>query len=149
MIKLVLIYILFNQTLNGKVVGVTDGDTITILSNNKQYKIRLAEIDAPEKTQAFGTRAKIALSEKVFGEMATIKVSTKDRYGRIVGYVFVQGKNINKEMVKEGYAWFYNQYGKDISIKQEEFNARLNRQGLWVENNPIPPWEYRRLKKKR
>lgn len=124
-----------------------DGDTITVLKDFQQYKVRLAEIDAPEKTQPFGNQAKIVLSDKIFGKEVTVKVKEKDRYGRYVGYVEYENKNINLEMVKEGYAWQYKHYSHDSKYAQAEMHAKTNNLGLW--NFPIqtPPWEFRSASK--
>jgi endonuclease YncB( thermonuclease family) len=93
------------ESLSGKVVGVTDGDTITVLVGQSPVKVRLAEIDTPENGQPWGTRAKQALSDKVFGEVVEVRVVDTDRYGRTVGRVYRGGRDINREMVREGHAW--------------------------------------------
>lgn len=132
----------------GKVVGIADGDTITVLdASNAQHKIRLAEIDTPEKSQAFGSRAKQALSEKIFGKTVTIQYDTKDRYGRIVGTVMLGERRINMEMVAEGWAWHYKQYSKSDELAGAETAARKDKLGLWADKDPTPPWEYRRGEK--
>lgn len=137
---------LFGQSFTGKVVSVSDGDTITVLVDFEQKKVRLAEIDAPEKKQAFGNKAKIALSDKVFGKTVTVDYKEKDRYGRFVGYVKVDNKNINLEMVEEGYAWRYTNYSKDYNYAIAQGKAQANKSGLWVDPNPIPPWTFRKKK---
>src|SRR5215475_14768406 len=96
------------QTITGKVVGVSDGDTITVLdASNQQHKIRLEGIDAPESNQDFGSRAKQSLSDLVFGKTVTVTSEAKDMYGRVLGDVTVDGKNVNLEQVRRGMAWFY------------------------------------------
>ena len=139
------------ETIEGKVVGVHDGDTITLLTGNEiQHRIRLSEIDAPETSQAFGTQAKKQLSKKIFGKMVGVEYQGKDRYGRIIGKIYLGkiGKRwINKEMVVEGFAWHYKQYSTDMKLAQAESIARVNRRGLWADNNPTPPWEFRRKPK--
>jgi hypothetical protein len=139
--------LVFSQTINGRVVAVTDGDTIVVLdNNNQQHKVRLAEIDAPEKSQPFGTAAKNALSNKIFGENVAVNYKTIDRYGRVVGYVNKNNRNINLEMAEEGFAWQYNQYSKDPAYAIAQRNAQQNQLGLWQQPFPTPPWEYRRNK---
>ena len=113
---LLFLQLISSQIYDGKVVGVTDGDTITVLVGTEQKKIRLAEIDAPEKSQAFGNLSKMMLSEKVFGKEVRVTVSNKDRYNRYVGKVTCNGRNVNEEMVKEGYAWHYKQYESVVYI---------------------------------
>jgi endonuclease YncB( thermonuclease family) len=140
------VFLLFGQNFEGRVVSVTDGDTIGVLVNNMERKVRLSDIDAPEKAQAFGSRAKMALSEKVFGKTVKVDVHDKDRYGRYVGTITIDNKNINLEMVKEGYAWWYRQYSKNYEFGKAEIEARNSKNGLWIDPFPIPPWEYRSKK---
>ena len=138
------------STYTGKVVGVHDGDTLTLLTADKrQIKVRLAEIDTPESRQPYGSRAKQALSDKVFGKTITLEPETVDRYGRVVGYVILDGRDVNREMVREGHAWVYRQYLRDRSLLAEEQVARENRRGLWAlpEAQRTPPWEWRHLAK--
>ena len=140
------VFLVFGQHFEGKVVSVADGDTIGVLIDNMERKIRLSDIDAPERTQAFGSRAKIALSDKVFGKTVKVTVHDKDRYGRYVGTITSNNKNINLEMVKEGHAWWYRQYSKNYEFGQAELEARKNKEGLWLDPSPTPPWEYRKNK---
>lgn len=132
------------------VVGVADGDTLTVRCGEpgayEQVKIRLAEIDAPEKKQAFGQRSKQHLSDLCFQQQATITPRTKDRYGRTVARVQCQGEDANAAMVKAGMAWAYTKYLTDPAIKRLELDARAARVGLWVDADPTPPWEFRRSK---
>lgn len=150
---IVLFFVCFSLTfagesIHGKVIGVHDGDTLTMLvDGNKKIKIRLAQIDAPESSQAFGQKSKQALAKKTFGKDAVIIQETVDRYGRIVGDVFVSGENINEIQVKQGMAWVYRQYAHDKSLVYAEMLARNNRIGLWSESNPVPPWDFRRYSK--
>lgn len=137
-------------TLEGWVVGVHDGDTITVLDADKrQHKIRLAGIDAPESKQSFGTRSKQHLSDLVFNKPVTVQWSKRDRYDRIVGVVIVNGGDVNLEQVRAGMAWWYRQYAKEQpagsrqSYEIAENDARTKEQGLWSDSNPIPPWEWR------
>ena len=129
----------------GKVVGVTDGDTLTVLyQGKKQYKIRLQHIDCPESAQDFGTKAKQALSKKGFGKVVTIKFEEMDRYKRILGDVYVGKEWINLEMVKEGMAWHYKFYSKDTAMAAGETKAKVGKLGIWSMPNPTPPWDFRR-----
>lgn len=132
-------------TLIGRVVGVTDGDTITVLVDQQQVRVRLTEIDTPEKAQPWGTRANQALSEKVFGKTVEVRSEGTDRYGRTLGRVYVDGRDVNREMVREGNAWVYRQYMKDESLLTDEEYARVNGLGLWSlpEAQQVPPWEWR------
>ena len=138
------------ETITGKVVGVAGGDTITVLQNKTQYKIRLWGIDCPEKHQAFGQKAKQFTADMVFGKEVEVHVDTQDRYGRSVGIVYVGETCVNAEIIKAGFAWVYTKYCKqpicDKWLGIEEA-ARTEKVGLWVENNPEPPWEFRRAGK--
>jgi endonuclease YncB( thermonuclease family) len=103
------------QTITGKVVAIADGDTLTILDDQKrQHKIRLDGIDAPESSQDFGSRAKQSLSDLVFGKTVTVTSWKKDRYGRTLGKVTLDGKDINQEQIDRGMAWFYRQFAKEL-----------------------------------
>lgn len=135
-----------HKVISGKVVGVTDGDTITVLDSKVQHKIRLAEIDTPEKKQAFGAKCKQVLSDKIFGKEVKILWDKEDRYKRIIGTVIFNEGNINREMISEGYAWHYKQYSKSKELEELEQKAREKRLGLWIDKNPIPPWEFRKKK---
>lgn len=127
------------------VIGISDGDTITILQPDKtKLKIRLAEIDCPEKRQPFGTKAKEALGDKIFGKNVHVEWSKKDRYGRAIGDVYLGGRYINKEMVEEGWAWHYTKYSHSKEMAKAEKYARSNKLGLWIDAHPIPPWEFRK-----
>jgi endonuclease YncB( thermonuclease family) len=127
-----------------KVVGIADGDTCTVLTADKQQvKIRLAGIDCPESSQAFGTKAKQALSDKVFGQTVEVKEQNKDRYGRTVADLYVGARWINLEMVTEGWAWHYKAYSKDPQLAEVEQMARLAKLGLWADKAPVPPWDFR------
>lgn len=142
------------KTLTGVVVGVADGDTITVLdAERQQHKIRLAGIDAPEKKQAFGQKSKASLSSMVFGKTVTVEWTKRDRYRRIIGVVLVNGVDSNLEQVKAGMAWWYRQYAKEQTAPQRaayeaaENQAKVGRVGLWVDANPMAPWEFRHGKK--
>jgi len=132
------------QTFSAKVVGVSDGDTVTVLLGQETFKIRLNGIDCPESKQAFGTQAKQFASDMVFGKTVTVKVYDKDRYGRLVADIIIGEKNLNRELVKAGLAWHYKAYSKDQSLAQLEQEARQARRGLWADKAPVAPWEFRR-----
>jgi endonuclease YncB( thermonuclease family) len=135
-------------TFSAKVVGIADGDTLTVLNNEKQeVKIRLSEIDAPEAHQAFGSRSKQSLSDLCFGQQAEIITQTKDRYKRTVGRVKCSGVDVNTEQVNRGMPWVYPQYAKDQNLYIHQSDAKLARRGLWIDPSPIPPWEFRKLKR--
>jgi endonuclease YncB( thermonuclease family) len=127
----------------GKVVGVSDGDTLTVLISGRQTKVRLAEIDAPEKRQPFGKRSKQSLSDLVYGKRVKVNQQDVDRYGRVVGRVYTESLDVNAEQLKRGMAWIYGQYNRDRSLLAVEQEARGAKRGLWTDPNPIPPWEYR------
>ncbi len=134
----------------GVVVSVHDGDTITVLDQQKvQRKIRLDAIDAPETGQAYGTQSKKYLSTLVASRSVRIVFNEKDRYGRILGTVYVGGTNVNLKVVEAGYAWHYVSFAKDkLEYAAAEASARKARRGLWADSQqPIPPWEFRKTKK--
>nr|BDD45870.1 hypothetical protein 19 [Desulfobulbaceae bacterium] len=135
----------------GKVVGISDGDTIKILDSKKrQHKIRLYGIDCPEGGQAYGNSAKSATSKLVYGKVVEVNVLDIDRYGRAVGLVFFNNVNINAELIKQGYAWVYHKYCKISSCTSWELyeaSARNQKRGLWADPHPIPPWDYRASKR--
>jgi endonuclease YncB( thermonuclease family) len=133
------------EIVEGRVVGVQDGDTFTLLiAENQTIRIRLAQIDAPESQQAFGQRSKQSLSELVFKKKVQVKKETVDRFGRIVGTVFVGDLDVNREQVNRGMAWVFLKFLHDKSLIAVEAIARQGKIGLWSDPNPVPPWEYRR-----
>ncbi len=132
------------DTLTGRVVGVSDGDTITLLVERQQVKVRLVEIDAPEKAQAFGNRSKQSLSDLCFGMDAQVQEKGKDRYGRSLGRVNCNGTDANAEQVRRGMAWVYDKYVTDHALYQLQNEAKAASRGLWYDPNPVPPWEWRR-----
>lgn len=147
--------ILFSQNSfawSGKVIGVTDGDTIKVLRDGKQVKIRLYGIDCPEKRQAFGQKAKQFTADLVAGKMVDVEDLDIDRYGRTVGMVRVGKMNVNEEIVRSGYGWVYRKYCKKHPLYQEwlelENMARIGKKGLWQDPMPVPPWEWRRQEKR-
>lgn len=132
----------------GKVVSVSDGDTVKILvSSNKELKIRLAQIDAPEKSQPFGKKSKQSLSDMILRAQIRVVQEDIDRYGRIVGRIYKDNLDINAEQVRRGMAWVYRRYASDPSFFELEKEAKLNKRGLWQDAKPTPPWEYRRTKR--
>ena len=142
---------LFSAEIKGKVVAVTDGDTITVLDemDKGNFKIRLDKIDAPEKNQAFGNKAKQFLSSLIFGKQVSIRYKAVDRYGRILGVIYCDGAEINLVMVQNGYAWHYSYYDKTPAYIQAEKQARADKKGLWADPNPVNPYKFRKMKKKR
>lgn len=143
--------IAYADLISGRVVGVTDGDTITALdSSNTQHKIRLAGIDAPEKSQPFGSASKKSLSDLVYGKQVTVDWQKHDRYGRIVGKVLINNLDANLEQIKRGMAWFYAKYQNEQSVQDRldyasaQDDAQKNHLGLWADKNPTPPWEFRK-----
>jgi len=135
---------LYADSWQGKVVGISDGDTIKVLKDGKQVKIRLAAIDCPEKGQPYSNKAKQFTADLVAGKTVKVWQTATDRYGRIVGFVFVGDKNLNKELLTAGLAWHYKQYSRDPELAKLEFRARSAKRGLWSEPSPVPPWEWRR-----
>ncbi|MDR3087742.1 MAG: thermonuclease family protein [Azoarcus sp.] len=133
----------------GTVVSVFDGDTIDVLVIRKPLRVRLAKIDAPEKGQPFGTRSRRALAAAVSGKTVTVRESGVDQYGRILGTILLEGRNINRMMVEEGWAWAYRQYLKDRSLLDAEATARAGVRGLWIDKKPVAPWVWRRRHRRR
>lgn len=139
-----------SQEYRGRVVGISDGDTFTLLTEDKkQVKVRLSEIDTPETAQPFGTKAKQTLSDLVFGKDVVVIKADTDRYGRIVGHVYVNEVHVNRRLVYDGMAWAYRQYLKDKTLLQDEQKAREAKRGLWSlpSTEQLPPWEWRRNNK--
>jgi micrococcal nuclease len=133
-----------------KVVSISDGDTFTGLdSQNRQVKIRLHGIDAPEKDQAFGNVARKALGDLIEGKVVDVQQVDKDRYGRVVANVHVGGVYVNREQIAKGLAWRYVQYDKRGEFTEVEQAARRARKGLWADPKPVPPWEWRKSEKER
>lgn len=136
-----------NIIFKAKVIGIKDGDTITVLKDNKEPTvIRLAEIDCPEYKQPFGNKAKQFTSKQVFGRIVEIEIADIDQYDRYIGKVFYENKYLSAELVKNGFAWVYRRYSNNAELVEMENIAKANRIGLWSESNPIAPWEWRRRK---
>jgi len=138
------------ETLIGRVVGVSDGDTLTVLIENggakTPMKVRLAEIDAPESKQPWGSRAKQALSALVYNKTVRVDAQTTDRYGRKVAEIYVGDEWVNARMVRDGHAWVYRQYSRNRELLRLEDEARTSKRGLWSlpESQRTPPWAWRR-----
>ena len=134
--------------LRGRVVAVSDGDTVTVLDAERhQHKVRLAGIYAPEKAQAFGQASKISLSDQIFGREVAVTWDKRDRYGRIIGKISVDHLDVCLEQVRRGMAWHYKQYARDqapddrVTYAEAEVAARAARAGLWRDVAPVAPWE--------
>ena len=152
------------ETLFGQVIGVSDGDTVTVLDAGKEsYRVRLAGIDAPEKKQPFGDRSKQTLSALVFGKPVEVEWHKRDRYGRLIGKILVAKPDsactddrcpkvidASLSQIEAGLAWHYKQYAKEqanedrMRYAEAENTARVKRLGLWSEGDPVPPWEWRK-----
>lgn len=139
------------NVLEGRVVGVADGDTITVLDASKtQHRVRLVGIDAPEKSQAYGSKSKQSLSNMVYGKKVTVLWDKQDRYKRILGKVLTDWGDVNLAQIEDGMAWHYKRYMNDQPIKDQmsyddaERTARHLRKGLWADASPTPPWVWRR-----
>jgi endonuclease YncB( thermonuclease family) len=145
-ILLVAIFLTYQtESFKAIVIGVTDGDTIVVLTNeNKQVKIRLEGIDCPESKQEFGYKAKQATSDLCFEKEVTIEKTGEDLYGRTLAYVYVGELCINKVLLRLGMAWHFKKYNKDPELSMIEVEARQNRIGLWSQSSPMAPWEWRK-----
>jgi len=147
----------FADTFRGKVIGVSDGDTVKVLREEGgqkiQEKIRLLGIDAPEKKQPYGPQSKESLSQKIFGREVEVEWKKKDRYGRTLGKIKLGGKDMNLTQVEEGLAWHYGQYAKEEfpgdadRYEAAEGKAREAKLGLWAASFAKAPWDYRRARK--
>lgn len=139
---------------SGRVVSVSDGDTLTVLGSNKQqYKIRLQGIDAPEKTQPFGQKCKEDLLTRAVNLDGTVEAKKFDRYGRIIGKVSINGADLALEQIKAGCGWYYTDYAKELSAADQaayaaaEKAARKTKRGLWKDKDPQAPWDFRKTQK--
>lgn len=137
----------FAMNIKGKVIKIADGDTITIQTlNNERIKVRLYGIDAPEKKQDYGIKSLDVLKELSYGKTVDVEVKEKDRYGRTVGIVFLNGEEINLKMIETGNAWHYKKYAKEkANYSNAEAEARKSKLGLWNSDKQISPWEYRKI----
>lgn len=136
--------------LDAEVVGVADGDTVTLrvddADGSRQVRLRLVEIDTPERGQPWGARARQALADKVFRQRVRVASAGEDRYGRLLGRIYIGKRDINRELVREGHAWVYRQYSSDVWLLEDEQLAQQAGDGLWSlpEAQRMPPWEWRR-----
>jgi endonuclease YncB( thermonuclease family) len=139
-------FLVYAEQFTGKAVGISDGDTVSVLREGKAVKVRLHGVDTPEKTQAFGTQARKFTSDLAFQQTVTVVIRATDRYGRLVGEVLLpDGRSLNQELVKAGMAWWYRPYApNDIMLAQLEAEARTAKRGLWADAHPVPPWEWRK-----
>ena len=143
------------ETLIGRVIGIADGDTLTLLdATNAQHKIRLSGIDSPEKSQPFGQHCKKSLSDLAYDRLATVESNKLDRYGRVIGKVWVESQDVNLEQIRRGCGWHYKKYQNEqslddrLSYNNAEESARSNKIGLWTDNTPVPPWDWRAERRK-
>lgn len=142
--------LLHAQAFTGKVVKIADGDTFTVLLDNKQQKrIRLHGVDCPEKAQDFGNVAKEYISNLIAGKSVTILPTKKDRYGRMVAIVKIDTTNINESLLRAGLAWHYKQYDNTPHWAELEHEARNHHRKIWSAKNPTPPWQWRKRKRVR
>lgn len=124
----------------GKVVGISDGDTITVMHDSRPEKVRLNAVDAPEKGQPFGEKARQFTARLAFGQEVIVRVVDHDRHGRTVAHVILaDGRSLNRELVRAGYAWWYRRYSKDLLLAELEARARATRAGLWADPDPVSP----------
>lgn len=128
-------------------IGISDGDTLTVLQDSRQTKIRLAEIDAPELGQPHGRRAKGHLSALCHGKRAQVAPITKDIYGRTVARVSCDGVDASTDLLRHGLAWVYDKHSTDKSLYRLQDEARSAGIGLWSESSPTPPWQWRKAAK--
>jgi endonuclease YncB( thermonuclease family) len=139
---------LFSQTtLTAKVVGIKDGDTVIVLDSlNNQTTLRLAEVDCPEKNQPFGTKAKQFTSDQIYLKTIKYVVTDTDRYGRSIAMIYydTDNKYLSAEIIKAGMGWHYKRYSTSKELAKFEDNAKKNKIGLWVDSNPVAPWEFRK-----
>ena len=144
--------LLVSQVSNGeyleslKIKRVVDGDTVHVFYQDEVYKIRLTEIDAPERDQPYGSNSTKYLKSLLKDGMVDVDISGTDRYGRKLGRLYWRGIDINRELVSAGYAWVYDQYVTDNSFYENQSKARNSKKGLWEDQNPLEPWNWRKLK---
>jgi endonuclease YncB( thermonuclease family) len=144
----------FSDEIQGKVIGVSDGDTVTVVDARRvQSKVRISGIDAPEKHQSFGQAAKRKMSDLAYNRDVIVRWSKRDRYSRIVGIVLVDGKDVGLALIEAGLAWHYKRFANEQSASERaayaaaEMRARAGHIGLWRDTQPVPPWEYRNDKR--
>lgn len=140
-------FIYSQTTSKAKVVGIKDGDTVVVLDSlNNQITLRLAEVDTPEKNQPFGTKAKQFTSDQIYLKTIKYVVTDTDRYGRLIAMIYYDEDNkyLSAEIIKAGMGWHYKRYSTSKELALFEDNAKKNKIGLWIENNPIEPSEWRK-----
>jgi len=136
------------ETLAGKVVSVQSGDTLVVKSpDNKEYRVRLIAIDAPELKQAYGDKAKAALSDLVLNKEVRVETNSKDQYDRPLGVLLLGERNINRELVEEGWAWQFTRYDNSVELREAQERAKAAKKGLWADPNPISPWDFRKAER--
>jgi len=145
LILFLLIGLLQSKPYTAEVTSISDGDTFKVLHEGREVRIRLVNIDCPEKRQPFGTRARQELSKLIFSKRVTIHAKGKDRYGRTLAEVYVGKTCINKLMVERGFAWHFKKYSSDKEYALLELKARKNKSGLWADPKPIAPWDWRKM----
>ncbi len=132
------------KIIRGQVIGIVEGDALTVAVESRQVRVRLAEIDAPEMNQPFGKRSKQSLSDLCFWVKAELAIRGKDQYGRKRAIVICNGVDANAEQVKRGMAWVFDKHDKDPALVKLEEEARAEKRGLWLDNHSIPPWQWRK-----
>jgi micrococcal nuclease len=140
-------FVFCQSILKAKVVGIKDGDTVVVIDSlNNQTTLRLAEVDCPEKSQPFGTKAKKFTSDQIYLKTIKYVVTDTDRYGRSIAMIYYDEDNkyLSAEIIKAGMGWHYKRYSTSKELALLEDNAKKNKIGLWIDNNPIAPWEFRK-----
>jgi micrococcal nuclease len=133
-----------------KVTSVHDGDTFTGINEaNEQMKVRLDAVDAPELSQPYGQASRKALGEKIFGKTVTVITKKHDRYGRTIGHVLIDKRDVNLELLEDGAVWHYTAYDHNKRLREAEASARSSKKGLWRDASPVAPWDWRRTEKER
>jgi len=135
----------YSEEFTAKVIEVLDGDTVLIVRPSGLLKVRLAEIDAPEKAQAFGTDSTQSLTGMVMGKQVKFTSQTMDQYGRMVAHLSISGLDVNAEQIRRGMAWEYSNYHSNKALIALQNEAKQAPRGLWVQSDPMPPWEWRKL----
>ena len=139
--------IVYAEEFTAKVIAVMDGDTVRVLRNGHSVKIRLAGIDAPEGAQEYGMASKQSLAELVLRKQVRVNTQAKDKYGRLLGEVNVDGLNINHEQVRRGLAWVYLRSRSNKILLAMENEAKAAKRGLWAQSTPTPPWTWRKTQR--
>ena len=138
---------LLSLELKGKIIHISDGDTVHLLTDKKEkIKIRLNDIDAPENKQAYGNKSKENLKNYIYQKNVVVEYKNKDKYKRVLGTIYYQNRDINLQQIKDGYAWVYKKYSNNKTYYKAEKLARDKRVGLWIDKNPLEPWEFRKQK---